>query len=138
MGYAGFWKRFVAVLIDGFILFPIGFGFGFILGFTLAVSGVQDESVIEVMGNILGIVIGWIYFAVMESSPTQGTLGKMALGIKVTDLQGNRIGIGRATGRHFSKFISMIILCVGYIMAGFTARKQALHDMIAGTLIVNK
>lgn len=77
----------------------------------------------------------WIYEAVMESSSKQATLGKMALGLKVTDEQGRRISFVRATGRYFSKIISGMILCIGYIMAGFTARKQALHDMIAGTLV---
>jgi uncharacterized RDD family membrane protein YckC len=59
----------------------------------------------------------------------------MALSMKVTDLQGNRISFARATGRHFAKYISAMILLIGYIMAGFTERKQALHDMIAGTLV---
>jgi len=59
----------------------------------------------------------------------------MALSMKVTDLQGNRISFARATGRHFAKYISAMILLIGYIMAGFTERKQALHDMITGTLV---
>ncbi len=80
----------------------------------------------------------WLYFALMESSVKQGTLGKMALGIIVTDANGNRISFGRATGRYFGKIISGAILCIGYIMAGFTEKKQALHDMIAGCLVVNK
>jgi uncharacterized RDD family membrane protein YckC len=72
----------------------------------------------------------------MESSSKQATLGKMALALKVTDLQGRRISFARATGRHFAKIISGMILLIGYIMAGFTERKQALHDMIAGTLVI--
>jgi uncharacterized RDD family membrane protein YckC len=60
----------------------------------------------------------------------------MALGLKVIDLYGNRISFARATGRHFAKYISGVILGIGYIMAGFTERKQALHDMIAGTLVI--
>ena len=76
----------------------------------------------------------WIYEAVMESSSRQATLGKMAMGLKVTDEQGRRISFARATGRYFSKIISSFFL-IGYIMVGFTARKQGLHDMIAGTLV---
>jgi len=90
------------------------------------------------MGNILGIILGWVYFAIMESSSTQGTLGKMALGIKVTDLEGSRVGFGKATGRHFGKIISALILLIGFIMVAFTQKKQGLHDMMAGCLVVNK
>jgi len=71
----------------------------------------------------------------MESSPQQGTLGKMALRLKVVDLQGNRISFARASARHFAKLISLIFF-IGYIMAGFTERKQALHDMIAETRVL--
>ena len=80
----------------------------------------------------------WLYFALMESSSKQATLGKMALGIIVTDLNGNRLSFGRATGRYFGKIISGAILMIGYIMAGFTEKKQALHDIIAGCLVVNR
>jgi uncharacterized RDD family membrane protein YckC len=81
---------------------------------------------------------GWLYFALMESSSKQGTLGKMALSIVVTDVNGNRITFGRATGRYFGKILSGLILYIGYIMVAFTEKKQGLHDMIAGTLVVNK
>ena len=81
-------------------------------------------------------ILGWLYFALMESSDKQGTLGKMAFNIKVTDLNGNKISFGRATGRTFGKFLSMIILGVGYLMAGWTKRKQALHDMMADCLVI--
>jgi uncharacterized RDD family membrane protein YckC len=78
----------------------------------------------------------WLYEALMTSSSKQGTLGKMAFGMKVTDMSGARISFGRSTGRFFAKILSGMILNIGYIMAGFTDRKQALHDMIAGTLVV--
>jgi uncharacterized RDD family membrane protein YckC len=71
----------------------------------------------------------------MESSSYQATLGKMVCGMKVTDLSGNRISFERATGRHFAKYLSGLILCIGYIMVGFTERKQGLHDLLAGTLV---
>ncbi len=74
----------------------------------------------------------------MESSPTQATLGKMALGIKVTDLAGKRVGFGKATGRYFGKIISALILLIGFIMVAFTEKKQGLHDKMAGCLVVNK
>jgi uncharacterized RDD family membrane protein YckC len=74
----------------------------------------------------------------MESSQYHATLGKMLLGLIVTDDQGRPITFGRATGRFFSKLISRFTLGIGYIMAGFTQRKQALHDLIANTLVVRK
>ena len=74
----------------------------------------------------------------MESSSKQATLGKLALGIVVTDLSGNRISFGRATGRYFGKIVSGMIMCIGYIMAGFTERKQALHDIMASCLVILK
>ena len=87
---------------------------------------------------VISAVLKWLYYALLESSSWQATLGKMALGLQVTDLEGRRIGFGRATGRFFAKIISGIILYIGFIMAGFTEKKQALHDMIAGTLVVKK
>jgi uncharacterized RDD family membrane protein YckC len=84
----------------------------------------------------LQIVIVWLYYALQECSPVQATLGKRAMGIKVTDDYGRRIGFGRATGRYFGKIISGIIFNIGFLLAGWTARKQALHDMLAGTLVV--
>jgi uncharacterized RDD family membrane protein YckC len=87
---------------------------------------------------LLRLMLNWLYFSLLESSAWQATLGKKALGLEVTDLDGNRISFGRATGRFFAKFISSIILGVGYIMAGFTEKKQALHDILAGTLVIRK
>ena len=74
----------------------------------------------------------------MESSVKRATLGKMALGIAVTDVDGRRITFMRATGRHFAKMISGLILLIGYLMAAWTKKKQGLHDILAGTLVVNK
>ena len=72
----------------------------------------------------------------MESSHLQATLGKMALSLQVTDLEGRRITFAKATGRFFAKYLSVLTLGIGYLMAAFTERKQALHDIIAGTLVV--
>ncbi len=146
--YAGFWKRFVAYLLDQIIISIVGI---FIIIPFLAMVGVsffsQDFEVSEELiftiitayfsFIILAVAAEWLYFALMESMKG-ATIGKMALGIIVTDLQGNRISFGRATGRYFGKIISSLTLCIGYIMAGFTQKKQALHDMIAGCLVINK
>ena len=82
------------------------------------------------------LLLTWLYHALMESSEWQATLGKKVLGLVVTDMAGRRVSFGRATGRHFAKIITnMVPAFIGYIMAGFTERKQALHDMIAGCLV---
>jgi uncharacterized RDD family membrane protein YckC len=150
MKYAGFWRRFFAYLIDA-ILFWVVFVvvIGGALGVTdLELSGTVGDSTgqmsrpatasedTQLLFQLGVLVLSWLYFALLESSPRQGTLGKMALGIKVTDLDGNRITFGRATGRFFAKIISGVILMIGYIMAAFTAKKQALHDIIASTLVI--
>ena len=154
--YAGFWKRLVAYFIDSII---ISVASGILLIPFLAVVGLgifsmhdsdlsydTDTAVGLIIAMIAGYLVlvagiaiaGWLYFALMESSSQQGTLGKMALGVKVTYMVGNRISFGRATGRYFAKMISSLTLGVGYLMAGFTQQKQALHDIIAGCLVVNK
>lgn len=123
--YAGFWLRFVAALIDGILV-------GLVNGVLRMIFG--DEF----LYSVLSLVAGWLYYAIMESSAHQATLGKKILGLRVTDLDGRRIGFGRATGRYFGKIISAIILLIGYIMAAFTEKKQALHDILAGTLVLKK
>lgn len=121
--YAGFWLRVVASLIDGLILIiPVSI-----------INAIFSRS-----GWFFGGLASWLYYALMESSEKQATLGKLAIGIKVTDLQCNRISFAQATGRHFAKIISSIILLVGYFMAGFTEKKQALHDIIANCLVIKK
>ena len=137
LSYAGFWKRFAAAVIDGLITNISGFIVGFIFGFSYGFSLNTDKG-LEVFGAILGILITWVYYAAMESSAKQATIGKIALGIIVTDLNGNRISFARATGRHFAKLLSAITIGIGFLMAGFTKKKQALHDIVAECLIINK
>jgi uncharacterized RDD family membrane protein YckC len=80
----------------------------------------------------------WLYHTAMESSRHQATLGKKALGIIVTDMNGNRISFARANARFFGKWVSGMIMNIGYLMAAFTEKKQALHDILAGCLVVMK
>ncbi len=143
--YAGFWKRVAASLIDGILLTVAGALIGGILGFfmgaAMAASGSDMTSVqlaTGVVGYIIGIIINWLYYTLFESSAKQATPGKLLLSIKVTDLSGQPIGFGRANGRYWGKIISGLTLCIGFIMAGFTEKKQCLHDMMAGCLVINK
>ena len=130
--FAGFWRRLLAFSLDLFISFIIGLLLGVVLAVFLSTS--LDEN----QANGFGMLIWWLYFACMESSKYQATLGKMALGIKVVDLNGNRVSFLRATGRHFSKIVSMMILGIGFLMIAFTKNKQGLHDIMSNSFVVNK
>ncbi len=130
--YAGFWMRVAAYIIDAILIAIVT---------QLIASGlsmVLDLGVAAVANTLIGLVGTWLYYALMEASENQGTLGKMALGIKVTDVEGKRIGFGRATGRHFAKFVSNLTLGIGFLMIAWTEKKQGLHDLIAGALVVRK
>jgi uncharacterized RDD family membrane protein YckC len=126
MNYAGFWLRAAALLIDVLILLPFSLFFGYI----------ENQPGLFWLGFIASIAMGWLYFSLFESGYWQATPGKRLFGIKVTNLQGEKIGFGRATARCFARFFSSFILCIGYLMVAFTQRKQALHDMICETLVV--
>jgi uncharacterized RDD family membrane protein YckC len=152
--YAGFWVRFAAYLIDGVVLgipfFLVVMVLVFLFGGLrlLARRGPVGPPDAAFMGPlILGfffafaifVVAQWLYFAGMESSARQATFGKAAMSLRVTDLKGQPLTFGHATGRFFAKIVSGLIpLAIGYIMAGFTEKKQALHDMIANTLVLRK
>lgn len=140
--YGGFWWRVLAYFID-FVVLYIAFtviiivlGIGATLG-SMAGSGAESaaSTALGLVVILLSILGNWLYFALMESSALQATVGKLAVGVVVTDLNGNRISFARATGRYFAKILSGLILLIGYIMVAFTERKQGLHDMIAGTLV---
>lgn len=145
--YAGFWRRFVAIMLDGliltFITSPIQWlihppVFGWLN--TDSVSIDQVVAGFSALGAsiLIGVICSWLYFSLFESSKLQGTLGKAALNIRVTDTEGKRISFGRASGRHFAKWISSALLMIGYLIQPFTRRRQALHDLIAGTLVVRR
>lgn len=152
--YAGFWWRFLAHIIDDIIISFVSWIFILpILGiygislYSLKEAGIDPEDAeliaLPLIGaatsiGLLSTILQWLYFALMEASKYQGTIGKMALKIKVTDVEGNRISFARATGRYFGKIISAMILMIGYIMAGFTEKKQALHDILAGCYVIKE
>lgn len=143
--YAGFWLRFAAHFVDSLVANLIVFAVSYCAAFTIqAAMGAMEniptgeEPFWVFFWFVISTGVIWLYYALMESSERQATLGKMAMGIKVTDLNGHRISFGRATGRFFGKILSGLPLMVGFMMAGFTQRKQALHDGLAGTLVVRK
>lgn len=138
LDYAGFFSRFVAMIVDWIIVYTV------VLMILLGaerwwkIPWGPPSSVVQ-PGNLAdlgGAIIGWLYFALQESSVAQATLGKKMMGIKVIDLDGQRISFGRATGRHFAKIVSGIICGIGYLMQPFTEKRQALHDSLASCLVV--
>ena len=137
--YAGFWKRVAASIIDNVLLGIVGAVIGGVLGFAIGMgAGLDDSPALDVLVNLFSIALGAVYFAWMHSSEQQASLGKMAVGIKVVRTSGERISFARGIGRHFASMLSGLILCIGYLMAAFTERKQSLHDMICDTLVVDK
>lgn len=160
IAYGGFWRRVGAAILDAIILWLPTAVILQALGLPLLPPGIEGMSAAEYSAYlnsmtpaeaeafvrfmlpqiaklaVVGAGVNWTYFALLESSGLQATLGKMTFGLRVTDLDGGRISFARATGRFFGKYLSSLILCIGYLMVAFTEKKQALHDMLAGTLVI--
>lgn len=152
--YSGFWRRFLAFFIDIVFIFLIGTGisifFGLWEGVRMAYQLLKGMPMTMADGSaatssfplplawaiaVLLIIIPWIYFAGLEASKNQATLGKLAVRVAVTDKSGNRITFTRSTLRFFSKFVSLFLLFTGFTLIALTKQKQGLHDMIAGTFL---
>jgi uncharacterized RDD family membrane protein YckC len=130
--YAGFWIRVVANIIDSIVLSVVIL----FVGFVLVAGALATNSFAVIAIAYIGCFVAVFgYFAIMESSPRQATLGKMAVGIKVADENGQRLSTMHALGRNVAKILSQMILYIGYIMVAFDAKKQGLHDKIAGTIV---
>jgi uncharacterized RDD family membrane protein YckC len=147
--YAGFWVRFLAIIIDGLVVgvvtgpvvliveAMIGFGGG-----LLNDKGEINPGQIAMLAGTFAFIVAFsvavkaLYEALLTASSKQATVGKMVFRLKVTDLNGRRLSIPRAFGRHFAKYISGMTLLIGYLIQPFTERRQALHDIIASTLVV--
>jgi uncharacterized RDD family membrane protein YckC len=142
----GFWIRFVAYLLDAFIMTIAAV---VVVGIFIAVILLVDESIDDskdspvIIGSVIVmvlalLVINWLYEALMTSSPRGATLGKQALGLRIVRADGAQLSFGRATARHFLKIMitPLVPFAIGYLMAAFTARKRALHDVLADTLVI--
>jgi uncharacterized RDD family membrane protein YckC len=138
--YAGFWRRFFAALIDAIILSFISILIAHFFGLPSLKFSVFTQPIGRVGGvgrtRLVGIATGWLYFALLETSPARGTIGKLVLRISVARVDGGRASFLRTTVRYFAKYLSAFILGIGFLMAAVTRRKQALHDMIAGCVVV--
>lgn len=129
LNYAGFWIQVAAYLIDSVVLWIVNVVVSYII--------FQSYSIYQsnLPLSLVSIVIAATYFALMESSERQGTLGKMAVGIKVGNNHGDRITFANALGRYLGKFISGILLLIGFLMVAWDDRKQGLHDKFADTYV---
>jgi uncharacterized RDD family membrane protein YckC len=153
--YAGFWKRVAAYILDAIILYIPSMLIQKMMGGDAAEAAMKQaeltspgdpQAMLAAFGQfystmlpamLIITVITWLYFAFCESSAWQATVGKLALGIRVTDMQGRRISFPRALGRYPAKYLSALIFLIGFLMVAWTKRKQGLHDLIAGTLVLN-
>lgn len=144
--FAEYLPRVGAALLDGLFIGLMAcipaFGIGIVIGAMSAGGGADAQQAAVAFANccsqILSQVIGVVYYVVLETSQKQGTWGKQIVGIKVVDLEGNRLTVGRALGRYFAKFITGLTCGIGLLMPLWTEKKQTLHDMIAGCLAVKK
>lgn len=152
--YAGFWIRVAAYFIDCVVMYIPCTLLEMLLGTRATQEAFRqqaqtmspdDPATLQALTHfyagmgwyILAATIAWwLYSAACESSAWQATVGKLTVGIRVTDLQGNRISFARAVGRYGGQLISAFLLCMGYVMVAFTRRKQGLHDLIASTLVI--
>jgi uncharacterized RDD family membrane protein YckC len=145
LSYAGFWLRLAAYILDSLVL---GLTAGVAVFMPLMSRGaISADNPWEVYTGttrqffalrLLILMIQWVYFALLESSPWQASLGKKMLGLKVTDLEGQRISFGRASARYFCTLLSGFILMIGFLMIAFTQKKQALHDILSGCLVIKR
>ncbi|SEL55591.1 Uncharacterized membrane protein YckC, RDD family [Pseudoxanthomonas sp. GM95] len=143
--YAGFWKRVAAYMIDsiiaGLACGIVGAIIGGVMGAGFGLSGGLGSGsyiAIQAVTQVVSLILGASYFAYFHASSSQATPGKMAVGIKVVAPNGESISFMRGFGRYFAMIVSSLTLCIGFAMAGFTERKRALHDMISGTLVVDR
>ncbi len=154
--YAGLGRRLIAWVVDTVIILLIGIivvsffnlANGIKYAYYIVVqhapvselteSGAADAAIVPIIAafGTLFVIIPWLYYASFESSRSQATPGKLLVGTVVTDLEGNKPTFARVTLRHFAKFISALIIFIGFLMIGFTKKKQGLHDKIAGCLVL--
>lgn len=143
--YAGFLKRFAAVFVDSVIVGIVGGAIGGILGgiFGLAMMGNgfaanSGSAAVNAFSTLIGLALGLLYYGGFHSSEWQATPGKMLIGIKVARVDGDRLSPVRAGARFLATYINLFTLGIGWLMAAFTDRKQALHDFISDTVVVDR
>jgi len=132
--YGGFWVRLVALVLDNAIVFLILLGAGLCLGILSTTIGM--DGLLAMVMSAAAILVPFLYWPALESSRWQATVGKRVMGLSVADIDGNRLSFVHALLRALARIVSAIPFCLGFVMAAFTGRKQALHDIIAKTLVM--
>lgn len=143
--YADFFPRVGAALLDGIFVGLMGclptIGVA-VLVMVNAGNNPQDQdaatAAINICNNLIALVVGCIYSVTLDSSSKQGTWGKQIVGLKVTDLSGHRISVGRAFGRFFARYLSACTCGIGFLLPLFTEKRQTLHELICGCLTLRK
>ena len=130
--YAGFWRRFGASFVDGLILIIPN------MVVSYGLKAVMTGLTATIVGMAINYTTNWLYSAYFESGQNQATIGKQALGIMVTDVNGGRLTFSAASARYWGKIISGIILLIGYLMMLWDDRNQTLHDKMAGAVVIMK
>jgi uncharacterized RDD family membrane protein YckC len=135
--FAGFWRRFGAVFLDGITLFIVAIilqvAFG--ISSTQILSGTPASGLVLVLQQFLGFIIGVLYETILIGR-FGATMGKMAFGVHVVTSDGSPVSYARALGRYFAKLLSAFTLLIGYIIAAFDPERRALHDRICNTRVV--
>jgi len=139
MHYTGFFRRLIAMIIDVFIIIFLSLLLVFFLGMFIG-GMLQASELIKGIGSyvmLINVLIFWLYYALQESGSKQATIGKRLMGIYVASESDLPLSFAQASIRHFSKYLSSILF-IGFFMAAFTKKKQALHDIIAHALVLKK
>lgn len=137
--YAGFWERVLAFIID-YIVMLLLFSYGIspmITHNSVDLDAGNEMALFDILIQLLVLFVGLLYCALLESSRLKATVGKLLVGIQVTDLQGQQLSFLRALGRHLGKYISLLLFGIGFLMVAFNRRKRGLHDFMAGSLVIN-
>lgn len=141
--YAGLWRRAIAFPLDMTAVYLLFTAIWTVstpemerLVHNGAASPEAETAVRDYLFTLLFLLVHWLYYALLESSPWQATLGKRLLHLRVTDLRGHRVSFNRASFRAVGKSVSDVTYGIGFLMAGVTRRRQALHDFLAGCLVV--
>ena len=139
MVYAEFMPRLGALILDSIFILLITWipllGIGFVM--VLLLGPEPGMNAMSIIANLYAFVAQAAYYVILETSVKQATWGKQIVGIKVTDLNGRRITVGRSLGRYFAKILSGCTV-IGWFLPLFTEKKQALHDIVAGTLVIDR